>query len=200
MTLYGDIRRTIEVTTGPATEPITTAEAKAALNVTSSDDDTYIDTLIATARTVFEAQTGRSLITRTLTLHLDRWPDFGIKIPYGPISAVTTVKYYDAAASQITWDAGQYWTDLKPIWAWVVPRDGVTFPDLQAGRIAPIEIEYVAGYASASAIPDDFKTAIKALVAHWYRTREPVQGATGARFKVPVHLGLLMRSVGLWEF
>lgn len=200
MSRYEDIRRTISATSGPADEPITTAEAKAQMNVTASDDDTLIDTLIATARTVFEGQTGRSLMTRTLTLHLDHWPWYAIWLPRGPVSALTTIKYWNREnpAVQITWDSGNYWADLNPQRPLVVPRDGISYPDLQLGRPAPIEIEYVAGYASAAVIPDDFKTAIKGLVALWYRVREPVQDA---RFmKVPAHLGLMMRSLGQCEF
>ena len=53
--------------TAPATEPITTAEAKAHLRVSHSTDDTYIDALVAAARMVVEDRTGLRLYAKPLS-------------------------------------------------------------------------------------------------------------------------------------
>lgn len=82
--------------TAPTTEPVTTAEAKTHLRVTTSDDDTYIGTLITVARRHVETITGRALINQTWDYFLDNFPPGDkIVIPLPRLSSVTTVKYTD---------------------------------------------------------------------------------------------------------
>ena len=63
--------RTIDATT----EPVTTAEAKTHLRVTSATDDVYIATLVKACRQKAESELQRSLITQTWEKTLDEFPD-----------------------------------------------------------------------------------------------------------------------------
>lgn len=75
---------------GPASEPVTLAEAKLHLRVETgmTDDDTLISALIVAARQVAETITRRALITQTWRLVLDQFPAPGINVAnanwYGP--------------------------------------------------------------------------------------------------------------------
>jgi uncharacterized phiE125 gp8 family phage protein len=63
----------IEVTTQPAVEPLTTAEAKAHLRVDLTHEDNLIDAAVIAARTYVENFTRLKLITQTVTLTRTGW-------------------------------------------------------------------------------------------------------------------------------
>ncbi len=74
----------VEISTGPTSEPITTAEARLHLRVTATGsplthpDDTLIDNLVKASREIVEAHTGRAIITQTVNKYMDTWPADGI--------------------------------------------------------------------------------------------------------------------------
>ena len=100
-----------KVTTGPASEPISTAEAKTQLRIDGSSEDTLIGEYIKAARGLLERQMRRAFITQTITLKLDKFPTddgkprksleqgFGgngtILLPRSPAIAITSVQYVD---------------------------------------------------------------------------------------------------------
>ncbi len=55
----------VEVTSAPAVEPLTVAEAKAHLRVDHTSDDSYIESLIKAARVTCENFQNRAYITQT---------------------------------------------------------------------------------------------------------------------------------------
>ena len=83
----------LTLTTPPAVEPVTLAEAKAHLKIDTTDDDALITALIPAARARAEWHTGRALVTQGWTLWLDAWPDI-IAIPLPPLQAVASVTVY----------------------------------------------------------------------------------------------------------
>jgi uncharacterized phiE125 gp8 family phage protein len=157
-------------TTDAATEPLTTAEAKAHLRVTASTDDTYIDMLVKAARTMAENELRRSLITQTWTKTLDQFPD-AIELHYPPIIAISSVKYYDTAGAQQTLDPGLYTLDSASEPGWIVPAYGRTWPATLAA-INAVEVIYTAGYGAAAAVPQAIKSYILLHVGHLYENRE----------------------------
>jgi uncharacterized phiE125 gp8 family phage protein len=160
------LRRLIDA----ATEPITTAEAKAHLRVVSSTDDTLIDGLVKVCRLIAENELRRSLITQTWVRTLDEFPD-AIELHYPPVIAVTSVKYYDTAGVQQTLDPSQYSLDYQGEPGWIVPAYNVTWPDtLQA--INAVEVTYTAGYGAATDVPQAIKAWILLQVGHLYENRE----------------------------
>mgnify|MGYP000365478232 CR=1 FL=1 len=81
----------LTISSEPAVEPISLAEAKAHLRVDTSADDSLITSLIVAARKYFEERTRRSLITQSWKLTLDDFPtEFTLTRP--PIQSVTSVK------------------------------------------------------------------------------------------------------------
>jgi uncharacterized phiE125 gp8 family phage protein len=172
----------------PASEPITTAEAKAQLRVDFSDEDTYIDTLIASARKYCEAYCNRVFITQTWVQLEDKFTS-PIELRVNPVISLTSLKYYDTNESQqtITDDTDNFQKrfnrDVAKIYEGVVND----FPNVSTSWVEPIEITYVCGYGSASDVPDDIKHAIKLMVAHLYENRDMVSRPIASMpFNVPM--------------
>ncbi len=172
------MRYALNRTTVPATEPVTLTEAKKQIEISSSvnaEDDTYITGLIPVARIWCEDHTDRGLIDQSWTLHLDCWPADGvILLNRGPVSSVTSLKYIDVDGDQQTLVAGtDYQSDVVSEPGRILVEPGAAWPGLEAGRVNAVEVIFVAGYGAAAAnVPDDYKHAIKLLVAHWYEHRE----------------------------
>lgn len=161
--------------TAPASEPVTTAEAKSHLRVDISDDDSLIAALVAAARQAFEEINGRSLYTTTWKLVLDDWPsDPYIALPRPPLASVTSVVYVDSDGNSTTWGASNYVVETLRTPGRIYLAEGVDWPSAALRAASPITITYVAGWATTPAIPQRYKQAVLLLVGHWYENRESV--------------------------
>lgn len=182
---------TLEQTTAPATEPITTAEAKSHLRVDISDDDTLIDNLVTAARLHVERITNRSLITQTWKYYLDGvFPNL-IRLPRGPIQSVTNIKYLDIDGAEQTVSTDVYRVDTVSEPARVVEEEDEDWPDTE-NTINAIYITYDAGYGdNASDVPQPLRQAILLLVGNWYREREATVPTTLT--EVPMAVNALLQ-------
>lgn len=163
------------VVTGPATEPLTVAEAKTHLRVEVSGDDTYIGNLIVRAREVAQRHTQRALMQQTLEAHYDAWPtDGALWVPDPPLQSVTSVKYYDADGVQQTLSSTNYQVDTYSQPGRIDIKAAYSWPALQYGAMVPITVRYVAGYASADAVPGVIKQAMLLMIGKWYEERKDV--------------------------
>jgi len=185
----------LEVSSAPAVEPVSTAEARSWLKLEAAGsppshaDDAFIDIAIKAAREEAEKVTGRALITQTLMLILDRFPisepeihegfrvgpDITtvldtIRLPGGNVQSVTTVTTYDESDVSAVFASSNYIEDLGDN-ARIVLKQGASWPtDLRRARA--IEIIYVAGYgAAASSVPAALRMAILEHVGHLYEHR-----------------------------
>lgn len=156
---------------GPATEPVSLAEAKAFLRIDDTAEDGLITTLIGAARLHVEGITGKALLAQSWRIVLDDWPENGaVRLPVTPMIAVTAITAtdtngatHDLALEQFLLDAGRL----------IVPRVVVGMPALQERQ--GIEIDYVAGYgAEPEDVPADLRQAMLGLVAHWHEHRDAV--------------------------
>jgi len=173
-----------EVTVAPVSEPITTAEAKEHLRVDHSNDDTYIDSAIATARRLVESRTGKALLTQTHRMMFDGFPrrvfesfsrvTHDIKLLSPPLQSISSIQYIDTDGATQTLSASIYTVDTASKPGRVLPAFGETWPIVQSGVPNSVIIEYVCGYASASAVPEDIRHAVKFIVSHLYENREHV--------------------------
>ncbi len=170
------------LTSGPAVEPVTVAEAKAHLRLDSAAEDVLLASLLLTSRLHVEAALGLALINQTWMLVLDRWPaDSCVEIPIAPLQGITAVRVRDAAGAATVIAPTSYLVDIasKPprlVWNNAAPPS--------PGRVAnAIEIDISAGFgATAASVPAPLKHAIAMLTAHWYEHRDPIEiGSSTAR-------------------
>jgi len=167
----------LTLVTPPATEPLDRTELKSShLRVSGTDDDTYLDGLIAAARIVTETQIGRALITQTWQANLEGFPSWRVlTLEKSPIQSITHIKYYDADDVLQTLDSSLYTLDVTVSPARIVLNYGESWP-LTYSRADAVQITYVAGYGDDDTdIPADLIHAMRFLVAHWYAQREPVR-------------------------
>jgi uncharacterized phiE125 gp8 family phage protein len=158
------------LTSGPAAEPVSLAEAKAHLRVDGADEDALIGSLIVAARMHIEHALDLALITQGWSLYLDGWPDGPVELPLGPVQAVNEVRLYAANAAVTELPPDSYQLDnasrparLAPIGVWPPPGRAVN----------GVEIAFTAGYGAAgAAVPQPLRQAILMLVAHWHEARE----------------------------
>ncbi len=161
----------LQLITAPATEPVTLAEAKAHLRVTTVDDDTLITALIVAARQTAENMTDRALITQTWEKSLDVFPE-AIELPKPRIQSITSVKYIDTAGVEQTLAGTEYLLDAASEPGWVTPAYDKAWPETRAVPNA-VKVRYVAGYgATAADVPQIIRHAILLIIGELYERRE----------------------------
>lgn len=162
------------VTSAPASEPLTAAEAKTHLRVEVSDDDTYISALIIAARKWVEEMGNLCLINQTIAEKFDGFPTNGgyIELSKSPVSSISSISYVDSNGDTQVWDSSLYQTDLTGKPARVMPIPYGTYPNYLL-QLNSITVTYVAGYGATSAsVPEPIKQAMLLLIADMYENRE----------------------------
>jgi len=170
------------LTSGPAVEPVTLAEAKAHLRVDGTAEDTLVASLIVTSRLHVEAAVGLALITQGWSYFLDAWPaGAGLKLPLRPVQSIAAVRLFDENAVVTTLDPATYLLDGAGAPPRLVRQGAIVWP--KPGRVANgIEVAFIAGYGNAAAdVPAPIRQAILLLTAHWYDHRSPIEIGQFAR-------------------
>lgn len=162
-------------TTPPSVEPLSLAEAKAHLRVTHADDDTYISTLINSARSTVEQFCGIVLLQQNWSVFLDAWPEQSVfALPIFPILQIADILIYGEDDVAATLDDAHYFLDAASKPCRLVLRQGRSFP-APGRRANGIEIKLNAGFgAAATAVPSQIKQAILIIIADWYASRGDV--------------------------
>ena len=169
--LYGTALQLTEVS-APASELLTTAEAKDHLRVDISNDDTLIDAYIESARQLIEETTGRAFVDRTYRLDLPLF-DPEIILPMPPLISISSVKYYDTSNGLQTLAATEYDVDVPA--GRLLQAYGGVYPATYSRHDA-VQITYVAGVGTTSSpagsVPERVKSAARLLVGDMYENRE----------------------------
>lgn len=174
-------------------EPLTTAEAKAHLRVTSDHEDDLIDSYVAAAREWVEDYTGHILVQREVTDSFSAWGDY-LTLRYQPITVddptpTLTVTYHDAEGDETEY-AGRVIRDQRYPWTIHAPY-GDEFPTL--GDNGTIAVTYTAGYAEGE-VPEKFRQAVRILISgmHVNRGSIPEETAQTARFLLRSYRGAVL--------
>lgn len=168
--------------TPPTTEQVGLQEAKDHLNVTITDDDPLIQSLISEARDYVERMTSMALLTQTWEQIMDGFPCWWsrgwIELQRSPLQSVTSVTYIDSTGASIVWPSSNYVAvDGSP--PRLSPAFGKVWPAAPLQPIGGVVIRFVAGFASIALVPPTLREAQMLMVGHWYQNREAV--LTGTR-------------------
>lgn len=167
-----EIKFGLVVSVAATEEPVSVAEARQHCRIDSHEEDLWVLNSISAARELCETFTKRRFVSTTLKLTLDRFPSM-FYLPSPPLVSVTTVKYRDAANVLQTLSSSDYEVDAATEPGRLALVSGSSWPTTY-DRMNAVEVTYVAGYGSATAVPYAIKQAIMLTVAHWNENREAV--------------------------
>ncbi len=182
------------LSTPPALEPVSLAEAKTHCRIDGSDDDDYLAGLITAARVYLEEVMRRAFLTQTWRASLDAWPDDSeITLPRAPLQSVISIVYKDSSGAQTTLaETDDYLVDTDSEPGRIVPAVNKNWPETALYPINPIQITYIAGYGDAPEnVPATIRQAIRLLVGHWYENREATMSGATAR-EIPLAVDSLI--------
>lgn len=178
---YSDaVRRQGTITTvRPDGHPIGVAEAKRQLRIDDddTDQDEFLAALCAAAHRSIENQLGYPILRQTRQTHLFGFPCGLIWLGGGDLLTVGSVKYYDTAGAQQTLAGTDYIVDAISRPATLHPALFKDWPSTQ-DRPGAVVIDWMAGWALASDVPEDLIQAMKLLIGHWDQNREAVVTGT----------------------
>ncbi|MDR6952714.1 putative phiE125 gp8 family phage protein [Ancylobacter sp. 3268] len=173
---------------GPASEPLTLAEAKDFLRVDHDAEDALITSMIVAARATVETLTRRALIDQNWRLVRDAWPASGlIPVPVSPLRALDAVALIDAEGNEVAVPPGGFVIDTARLPGLIrVDRASVAAP---LRPLAGIALDITAGHGPGAAdVPAPLIEAVRLVLAHFYEHRDE----TGASNAFPATLGALV--------
>jgi uncharacterized phiE125 gp8 family phage protein len=146
------------------TEPISESVAKAHLRL--EDDDPFISRLsgaITAARQTVEQYLNATVANRTRTLVLDDFPGGGrgIRLPDGPVTAVTEIAYLDTSGDDQTVAAHRLVN--YPLTDVLTPAYGESWPTVRDVRGA-VTISYTAGMMAGSPLTLDHEDIVSGIL------------------------------------
>lgn len=190
-----------KITTQPAIEPVTLAEVKESLRVTSTSEDALINNFITSARVYAENYTGRKFINQTLVGYADGfsseydnwWTGYrvgreshvdgqlggNIAFDWSPVDSVSQVDTVDTDNSETVYSSANYYLDNYTADEPSKLRLNDTNTDVIGSMRSSngIKITYIAGYGSnRTDVPANIRRGIIMIAAHLYTNRGDCDG------------------------
>ena len=201
--------------------PVTVNEIKQHLRIDADnfDQDAELSMMLKSAITTLEEYTGRSFITKTYELHLDKIPyaqeDYlsegittgpdiqmtqnYINLPKAPLVAVSSFTSYNDSDAATVFAATNYYVDTVSIPPKVVLRRSSSFPSGSLRVANAFKIIFTAGYGTAPKdVPEAIKQAINLYVSHLYENRELY--IEQKQLPVPMTLATLLQPYKVMRF
>lgn len=172
--------RVVVITEPPVILSLDDAKAHLAIDAYDTHDDDKVEAYVAAATAHVDGPTGwlgRSLGKQTLEARRCGFSTW-LRLPYGPVLSVTSVKYDDADGTEQTLDPSQYFVHGDII----SQAANVSWPAVASGPES-VRVQYEAGYDTGK-VPAPIIQAIKLMVGDFYRFTE--SAAVGAVNAVPM--------------
>lgn len=172
---------------GPASEPLTLAEAKAYLRIDHDAEDGLVASLITAARATVEALTRRVLVTQSWRITRDAWPASGlIPAPVNPLRTLEAATVIDAEGVAQTLPLSAFLLDTTRLPGLIRIDGGAVQPP---GRpLAGIALDITAGHGAAAEVPAPLIEAVRLVLGHFYEHR----AETGPSAPFPAQLDALV--------
>jgi uncharacterized phiE125 gp8 family phage protein len=140
----------VKLITPSTLEPVTLSDAKAALKVTSTDDDTLIRIYLDAAVSRVENFRQSPIMNSEWELYLKTWP-VNVSLQKHPVSAINSIKYYDdnndlQTVSSINYRLQNFRVPCR------VEFDSDFDQPSTYDREFPIIVNFQAGYLAASSV------------------------------------------------
>jgi uncharacterized phiE125 gp8 family phage protein len=160
--------------TAPAEFAVTAAEMEAHARAVGQPPEQY-EPYIRAAQAYTELITSRKLVSQTWKWFRDDWPcGDRMELPFGQLTSVTHIKYYDTADAVTTFSSANYSVSTARDPGVVALKYQQSWPTATLRPLDPIEIQFVCGWATAGDVPADIRAAILLLAGHLYEHRESV--------------------------
>jgi uncharacterized phiE125 gp8 family phage protein len=167
----------------PTIEPISLTEIKRDLRIDHADADDSLTRMMAEAREFLETRLQSKFLTQTWEFIIDAFPIAEIRLPFGPVQSIVSVKYDDTVGIEQTIAATDYYLDdvsfrvapepwLFPTEAWPATLDAIN----------AVRIQFVCGYTAGNLVPGPIRSAFRLKVRELYDgddTRAQVDAITG---------------------
>lgn len=139
-------------------------------------EDDLLTEHIQTAREHIEETTHRALLTQTWDYYLNTFPSDKnyIKLPFGNLQSVSSVKYKDSDGVETTLTENtDYIVETNGEGAGrIVLLYGESWPTFTAWPSNPVTVRFVCGWTTAANLPSKIRTAIKMICTDLYENRE----------------------------
>lgn len=174
----------IKVITPPALEPMTRAEAKQHMGISSTHNDQLIDSAITQAREYCEAYQHKKFITQTLDLYLDAFPSasFIEFLSCSPVQSITSIKYTDYAGVEYTMPTADYSLDNVSFINKIDLNYNKSWPSVNLKPTNGVVIRFVAGYTATKVgdvtqtnLPQAIRWAMAMHLKALYDTHTPAE-------------------------
>lgn len=190
----------IVISSAPAVEPVAwDPEIKAQLRLYTDEERQLVEGFHLPAARLHLEQTilRRALITQTVQLTLDEWPEGNtIWLPRPPLQSVTSIVYTDDDGDSSTFSSSSYIVDTAGTPGRIVLKRNYSWPGVTLQAANGIVITYVAGYGDTAAdVPANIKQGLLLLLGDFYENRENSLIMQGATFiDLPFTIQALLRS------
>lgn len=155
-------------------EPVTASELSIHSHVDSPDGQELLSQYLMAARAWVENDCKLALSTRTATLYLDSFPLEYIEVRMPPLVSVSSITYVDYDGSTQTLSSSLYRVDAAGRPGRITPVYGNLWPNTPEVTNA-VTVTATVGYASASAVPEAAKQAIRFMAGLFFEQREPME-------------------------
>lgn len=178
---------TLKHVSGPATEPVTLAELKLALNLdpTETAQDQYLEGIIGAARREAENYLGKKIGIQTWDIYLDDFPlVYDWQIPIEPLISVDSINYTDEDGLETAIDTGAYRYSVIRRALWLV--SGEAWPNAALIPFGAVRVRVTCGIVAVSdgaspesfRFPESIRQAIIFRAGTFYRFREDMTAGT----------------------
>lgn len=165
---------------------ISTSDLKDHLRVTSSDEDTLVNSYRTAACQFVENYCNTRLTSQSVYFYAQAFGAIG-EFQIGPVISVSAVEYKTSkTGSYITLDSANYYVEKARVPALI---KFMTAPSTDGDALAPIRVTATCGYATT---PEPLVHAVRLLVAHYFENRQAAE--VGNIKEIPLGIKSLLNT------